>query len=134
MIDSKELFFNDQYSKWAPVVAAVPQGPILQSLLFLIYINDLPRNLESPAKLLADDTLLFSTVYDLSKFANLLNNDLKKNQNGFSNGKCYSNLTSPNKLKKSFFSRKITESAHPIVFLMKYLLLIPYVKSILEYI
>ena len=78
MIDSKELFFNDQYSKWAPVVAAVPQGPILQSLLFLIYINDLPRNLESPAKLLADDTLLFSTVYDLSKFANLLNDDLKK--------------------------------------------------------
>ena len=37
---------------------------ILGPLLFLIYINDLPDNLELLAKLCADDTSLFSTVRD----------------------------------------------------------------------
>ena len=48
------------------------------TLLFLIYINDLPDNLESLAKLFADDTSLFSTVHDPSKSAKLLNDDLQK--------------------------------------------------------
>ena len=56
-------------------------------MLFLIYINDLPENLELSAKLFADDTSLFSTVCDLSESANLLNDNLKKYQNGLSNGK-----------------------------------------------
>ena len=51
---------------------------IFGSLLFLVYNNDLPENVESPAKLFADDTSLFSTVYDSSESANLLNDDLKK--------------------------------------------------------
>ena len=60
---------------------------ILGPLLFLIYINDLPQNLESSAKLFADDTSLFSTVCDLSEYANLLNDDFKKYQDGLSIGK-----------------------------------------------
>ena len=74
----QRVVLNGQQSKWAPVLAGVPQGSILGPLLFLIYINNLPENLESSAKLFVDDTSLFSTVYNLSEFAILLNDDLKK--------------------------------------------------------
>ena len=75
----QRVVFNGQHSKWAPVQANVLQGSMLGPLLFLIYVNDLPENLEPLAKLFPDDTSLFSTVYDLSESANLSNDDLKKN-------------------------------------------------------
>ena len=55
---------NDQYSSWSSVLAGILQGSILGPLLFLIYIYDLPENLQSTVKLFADDPSLFSTVCD----------------------------------------------------------------------
>ena len=63
-------------------IAGAPHESILGPLLFLIYTNDLPENLESSAKLF-DDTSLFSTVYELPESPNLLNDDLKNNEMGF---------------------------------------------------
>ena len=80
----QRVVLNSQYSKWAPILAGVPQGSILGPLRFLICINDLPENLKSSAKLFADDTSLFSTVYNATESANLLNEGLKKYQNGLS--------------------------------------------------
>ena len=54
---------------WADVNAGVPQGSILCPLLFLIYINDLADGLSWNAKLFADDTLFFSTVYNANTTA-----------------------------------------------------------------
>ena len=53
------------------------EGPMLKPLLFLLYINDLSRDLSSNAKLFADGTSLFSTVRDINISATHLKNDLR---------------------------------------------------------
>ena len=81
------MVLNDQYSNWSSVLAGVPQGSILGPLLFIIYINDHPDGIESSVKLFADDTLLFSTIYDPNMLADQLDKDVKKYQIGHTNGK-----------------------------------------------
>ena len=56
----QRIVLNGQTSSWRPILAGVPQRSILGPLLFLIYINDLPSELKSNAKLFADDTSLFT--------------------------------------------------------------------------
>ena len=45
--------------------------------IFLVYINDLAEGLVSDIRLFADNTSLFSTVYDEQVSVNILNADLK---------------------------------------------------------
>ena len=72
----QRVVLNGQNCFWENVNAGVPQGSILGPLLFLIYINDLPGDLNCVAKLFADDTSIFSTVSNITKSANDLNKDL----------------------------------------------------------
>ena len=74
----QQVVLNGQCSSWSSVLGGVLQGSILGPLLFLIYINDLPENLQSTVKLFADDTSLFLTVYDPNISAIQLESDLKK--------------------------------------------------------
>ena len=74
----QRVVLNGQTSIWENIYAGVPQGSILGPLLFLIYINDLAKNLSSNPKLFAYDTYLFSVVRDLNTSANEINDDLKK--------------------------------------------------------
>ena len=60
----QRIVLNGKFSSWIDVKAGVPQGSTLGPLLFLIYINDLTDGLSSNTKLLADDTSLFSIIYD----------------------------------------------------------------------
>ena len=48
---------------------------VLGLLLFLIYINDLPNGLVSIGNIFADDTSIFSQVFDKNSSQNILNND-----------------------------------------------------------
>ena len=72
------VLLNGHHLSWADIKAGEHQGSILGLLLFLICINDLPNNLNSNAKLFADDTSLFSVVHNITDSANLLNSDLSK--------------------------------------------------------
>ena len=70
------MVLNGFYSDYSPIESGVPQGSVLGLLLFLVYINDLERNIKSNVKFFADDTMLFSLVKDPVTSANDLNHDL----------------------------------------------------------
>ena len=53
------------------VNAGVPQGSTLETLLFLIYINDLPNGLQSNPNFFAGDTSLFSTAQDIKNLTKI---------------------------------------------------------------
>ena len=62
-------------SSWVDVLSGVPQGNVLGSILFLIYINNIIDNLKCNAYLFADDMKLFTDVKN--------NSDALKLQNDF---------------------------------------------------
>ena len=79
LADRKQrVVLNGQCSKWDTISAGVPQGSVLGTLLFLIYINDITHNVKCGIKLFADDTSLFTTVQDENVAALDLNRDLEK--------------------------------------------------------
>ena len=55
----KRVVLNGSYSDYSSIESGVPQGSVLGPLLFLVYINDLERNIRSNIKLFADDTMFF---------------------------------------------------------------------------
>ena len=51
---------DGQASDPVSVLSGVPQGSVLGLILFLIFINDLPGNIRTSVRLLADDCVLYT--------------------------------------------------------------------------
>ena len=77
---TQKVILNDRYSSWFKVKTGVSQGLFLEPLLFLIYINNLSKNLVLNSELFADDTSLFSADKDFDSSNINLENDSKKNR------------------------------------------------------
>jgi retron-type reverse transcriptase len=51
---------EDSYSELKLIMAGVPQGSVLEPVLYLLYINDLPATLSSTMAMFADDTAVMA--------------------------------------------------------------------------
>ena len=64
-------------SSFPPITCGVPQGSILGSLLFLIYLNDMPATIKNKLLLYADDSCFLVSGKNKTEIETLLSDDLK---------------------------------------------------------
>lgn len=76
---SQSVRINGTQSSKASVTSGIPQGSVLGPMLFVIYINDLPRHVSNPVKMFADDTKLYARS-DEQDATEALQDDLDKLQ------------------------------------------------------
>ena len=91
---TQTVVLGGESSEEVKVTSGVPQGSVLGPLLFLLYINDLPENIQSQVRLFADDTAVYLTVTNMQD-SQVLQSDLESLQHWertwdmeFNPGKC----------------------------------------------
>jgi hypothetical protein len=102
----QRVVINEFSSTWKEVQHWVPQGSVLGSLLFLIYINDLSKSIsdKSIPVLFADDTSFIITNRDDNEFRHKVNEVFNKINKWF-----HSNLLTV-KYDKTYFLQFITKA------------------------
>ena len=73
----QRVVINGQSSEWTDVSSGVPQGSVLGPRLFIMYVNDLPDEVQSFTKLFADDAKLYKDLQNLEDFE-MIQDDLNK--------------------------------------------------------
>ena len=71
---SQRVKVNGSYSDWSKVTSGIPQGSVLGPILFTIFINDLPGEIQSSIKIFADDTKIYNSISN----SDVLTDDLSK--------------------------------------------------------
>ena len=74
---SQCVVLDSESSSPVPVLSGVPQGTVLGPLMFLLNINDITKNINSPLHLFADDCLLYRVI-NSAEDANMLQEDLNR--------------------------------------------------------
>ena len=76
---SQKVVIKGSSSDWRHIKLGVPQGSVLGSLCFLIYITDITENISSSMFLFADDASIFRPIRNTSARddSELINEDLK---------------------------------------------------------
>ena len=59
LIDTRPSSCGEHHSSWTSVLSGLPQGALLRPISFLIYINDISRNIMSDTKLFANDMKVY---------------------------------------------------------------------------
>ena len=104
-------FLSDKISP----LAGVPQGSVLSPLLFLIYVNDLPKphNRQNSKSQFADDTALWAAYKNIQFAARFLCKDLRKLAKWCAKWRIKLN---PEKTKVIIFSRfSLAKNSEPIL-------------------
>ena len=76
----QRVVVNGKESTWLDVKSGVPQGSVIGPLLFLLFINDMPNEMNCNIQLFADDANILKTVdneedhQDLAKYLDNLEN------------------------------------------------------------
>ena len=93
---------------WNYIRAGVPQGSILGPLLFLLYINDIVKDIGSNIRLFAGDKTLYIIVENSDVAAGILNTDLVKE---------WLVIFNALKTQSLLISRKHNQTLHPPVYM-----------------
>lgn len=72
------MSLGSEFSERELIRLGVPQGSILGPLLFIIYIDELPKTTNEPLFLFADDTLLLTSDNDIDRLITKINYEFKK--------------------------------------------------------
>ena len=59
---SQRVVVEGEQSDPAPVTSGVPQGSVLGPILFLVFINDLPKAINSSCRVFADDMIVYREI------------------------------------------------------------------------
>ena len=95
------------------ITAGVPQGSRLGPILFILYMNDIVKDIESNILIFADDTSLFASGCDPVETVNQLNRDLIKISSWAKKWKVMFNAK---KSKDVIFSKKYLNNSPPLLF------------------
>ena len=97
-------------SKYLNISCGVPQGPVLEPLLFLIHINDLP-NISKHLRfyLFADDTNIYFEARDLETLQKIMNRELHHVKKWLEANKLALNIEKTNFVVFHFPAKKLTE-------------------------
>jgi len=65
LIGSQRFRVERHYSDEVRVMAGIPQGSVLGSLLFLAYVNNIWRNTKLKIRLFADDCIIYRKILNI---------------------------------------------------------------------
>ncbi|XP_063427535.1 uncharacterized protein LOC134711037 [Mytilus trossulus] len=108
----QKVVVNGEESDCANVTSGIPQGSVLGPLLFVLYINDLPDQVDSDAYLFADDTKIFRIIKTQND-RQILQEDLNKMESWSDK---WLLKFHPEKCKYMKISKKSNSTDHPPIY------------------